>query len=191
MGAPRKVARRARTVGTLVLLMAIGLLVTNGISVVRNLRKLRAPAPGRLAPAFSVRGIDGRQHQLSDYRGKVVVLDFWASWCGPCREKFPLLEKLQDQFGWRGLQVLAVNIESQADAAAFMDKRDRARQQSGQGRSGVIALFDDAGVAFSYGVQTIPYVVVVGRDGSIVHVHAGAGGTTELREKAVVALAAP
>src|SRR5690554_4690869 len=64
--------------------------------------------PGDLPPDFALEDTEGRRHALSDYRGKVVLLNFWARWCAPCVEEMPLLEKLYSQLKARGVVVLAV-----------------------------------------------------------------------------------
>lgn len=73
---------------------------------------------GQQAPAISLPSLAGAQVTLEDFKGKVVYLDFWASWCGPCKHTLPWMESLQRKFGPRGLQVLAVNLDVNADKAA-------------------------------------------------------------------------
>jgi len=118
---------------------------------------------------------------LGDYQGKVVVLDFWASWCVPCRRSFPWLNEMQHKYADDGLVVIAVNLDNQAsDAEAFLQhypadfsvyydhKRQLARQ---------------------YGVEAMPSSFLVGRDGTVVERHLGfQSGKTEDYEAAIVAL---
>ena len=65
----------------------------------------------RPAPDFSLPQLDGQTLQLSSYRGKVVVLDFWATWCDPCREETPYLVQLQQKYGDRGLQIIGISMD--------------------------------------------------------------------------------
>lgn len=180
--APDAPPERARRVGTLLLLLATGLFVVNAAGVLRSCRKWRSPVPGMPAPAFGLRALDGKIVELSALRGKVVVLDFWASWCPPCVEKFPLLARLQEAHAARGLQVLAINTEGDdARIRAFVGRHRLAD-------AGIVTLLDDGRASGAYGVTTIPHVVVVGRDGRIVHVHIGAGGEAGLRDRVALAL---
>src|SRR5437870_6978121 len=72
----------------------------------------RAPADSvSPAPAFVLRDLDGKTVRFSDFRGRPVVLDFWATWCQPCRASMPHLNALQDRFGQRGLVVLGVSVD--------------------------------------------------------------------------------
>lgn len=74
---------------------------------------------GDAAPDFTRTAVDGKQVQLSKYRGQLVLLNFWASWCGPCREEMPLFSKWQRELGPQGLQVIGISMD---DDAAEMQK---------------------------------------------------------------------
>ena len=79
------------------------------------------PWNGTPLPAFELKDLSGREHRLLDYRGKVVVVNFWATWCEPCRDEMPALEKLQKKFAGRPFVVLAVNFdEPEARIRKFM-----------------------------------------------------------------------
>lgn len=112
------------------------------------------------APPFDLPGA-----RLADLRGKVVYVDFWASWCGPCRKSFPWMNALQQRHGGAGLQVVAINVdEKRADAAAFL-----ARVPA----SFTIA-YDPAGATpRAYGVKGMPSSALVGRDGQLLWMHSG------------------
>lgn len=77
-----------------------------------------------LAPEFRLPALDGSgSHALSDYRGKVIYLDFWASWCGPCQQSLPALDALQKEYSPEDFQVIAINLdESPEEARAFLQK---------------------------------------------------------------------
>ena len=77
----------------------------------------RTPSVGELAPQFELRNADGTVVRLSDFRGRVVWINFWATWCGPCRRELPEIARLAAEFGDEDLVVLAVNQEQSATAA--------------------------------------------------------------------------
>jgi thiol-disulfide isomerase/thioredoxin len=70
-----------------------------------------ASSPPQLAPAFTVKGLDGKSFKLQDYRGRAVILDFWATWCQPCRASMPHLDALQERHRERGLTVLGISVD--------------------------------------------------------------------------------
>lgn len=120
--------------------------------------------PGQLAPDFELPGRQGVV-RLSDYRGKAVYLDFWASWCGPCKKSFPWMNDMQARYGARGLRVIGLNVDQKpADAAAFLEQ--------------IAARFD---IAFdpkgaspkAYGVKGMPTSILIGPDGRVLAVHSG------------------
>lgn len=124
-----------------------------------------APKAGDVAPDFAGRRFDGEAISLSAYAGKVVVLSFWASWCGPCRKELPILEGIQQTAGKGRVQVVAINIES----AEVFDKIAR-RMDSLQM---LIASDTGAAVQRAYGVNGIPHTVIIGKTGQIVRIHRG------------------
>jgi peroxiredoxin len=181
-----------RIVGGHVLAAALALLAINLVVVSKNCRQLRSPAAGMAAPDFSLPSPSGKPVRLRHLRGQVVLLDFWASWCPPCRDKFPLLKKLQRELGPRGLRVLAVNTEGDPERAAQFARAHGLTHGPGQSPdTSIITLIDDGRAAGAYGVHTIPHVVVIGRDGKIAYLHIGTGGETEIQDRVRVALAAP
>jgi thiol-disulfide isomerase/thioredoxin len=102
---------------------------------------------------------------LSAYRGKVVYLDFWASWCAPCRLSFPWLADLQSTYGDKGLVVLAVNVDHDRAAA------DRFLQTN---FSDFKVVFDPKGqIASTYKIRGMPSSVLIGRDGRVRFSHVG------------------
>ncbi len=102
---------------------------------------------------------------LSAYRGKVVYLDFWASWCNPCRESFPWLNELQQSYGPKGLVVIGVNVD-----------HDRARADQFLQRYGAqfkIVYDPNGDIAGKYDIKDMPTSVLIGRDGSAHYTHNG------------------
>jgi cytochrome c biogenesis protein CcmG, thiol:disulfide interchange protein DsbE len=120
---------------------------------------------GQLAPAFSVTEVDGTQIGLGKFRGKVVYLDFWASWCGPCRKSFPWMNAMQSKYAAQGLQIIAVNVdEKRDDAMAFLKARE----------AGFVVGLDPLGaIPASYGVKGMPSSFLIGRDGKVIDEHVG------------------
>lgn len=102
---------------------------------------------------------------LAQYRGKVVVVDFWASWCVPCRRSFPWLNRMYREYGADGLEIIGVNLDTNADdAKAFL------RDFSPDFR----IVYDPAGtLAGQYGVEAMPMSFVVNRQGAVVANHPG------------------
>ena len=169
-------------VGTIVLAAVLVLLLLNVVSLSRRCAPIGGPGIGTEAPDFTLPTPTGEPVKLSALRGQVVLLDFWATWCGPCLRKLPWLEQVQEALGPRGFKVLAVNVEGNAPML----------QQFLQRRGGkLFALVDDGAVAAQYGVQTIPHVALVDRRGVVQHVQVGGRGTGELRAAIDRALAEP
>ena len=124
-----------------------------------------------LAPDFTLERLGGGSVTLSDLRGQVVVVDFWASWCGPCVESMPHLQELHERYAGQGVVVLAVNVEEPDERVArFVEEG---------GYTFTVLLDRDGAVAEAYGVWGIPYTVVVDREGGLHTVFAGPEGAEE------------
>jgi thiol-disulfide isomerase/thioredoxin len=143
-----------------------------------------APGVGDLAPSFLGRALDGRVVSLDSYRGKVVVVSFWATWCPPCREELPILGNIQ-KAGQGYIQVIAVNIEAK-------DVFRRAAKILAEYQLLLANDVDKRGFN-SYGARGLPHLVVIGKDGRIVSVHSGygRGEIPDLADELNRALAAP
>ena len=120
-------------------------------------------AVGDPAPEWKLNDPQGKTHALSDYRGRVVVLDFWATWCGPCARIMPRLEKLQKKYGERGLVVIGLSSFDTGDPVALMKKR---------GLTYTLLLKGEE-LAEGYRVTSLPVVYVIGADGRVAYSHAG------------------
>ncbi len=122
--------------------------------------------------------------RLSDLRGKLVYLDFWASWCGPCRQSFPWMNEMQRKYGARGLQIVGINLDARrADADQFL----------AQTPAGFALAFDTkADSAKRLGVKGMPTSVLVAPDGRLLWVHQGfrADERAEVEARFVAALPA-
>lgn len=107
----------------------------------------------------------GSDLNLADYRGKVVVVDFWASWCVPCRRSFPWLNDMTQKYSDQGLVVIGVNVDKDpADAAEFLEAYP----------ASFSIHYDSSGsLAREFGVQAMPSSFVIGRDGKIKKHHLG------------------
>jgi len=117
---------------------------------------------GETAPDFTLSSLDGKEsYTLSELRGQVVYLDFWASWCGPCRRSFPEVQALHAQYKDRPFRVLAVSLDrNAADGIKFLQAQ----------KVGFPSVFDEGGkVATRFGVQSIPSAFVIGPDGKVAH----------------------
>jgi len=109
---------------------------------------------------FSLSLLEGEPKSLSSYKGNVVFLNFWATWCGPCKVEMPSMEALYKKFNARGLEILAVNCgEDQATVRSFIKK---------DGFSFPTLLDSDGKVSASYGIQAIPTTYLIDRDGMII-----------------------
>lgn len=119
---------------------------------------------GQPAPAIALQGTAG-EVSLSAMKGQVVFVDFWASWCVPCRQSFPWLNQMQAKYSARGLRVLGVNVDAKrADADTFLS----------QVPAKFNIVFDSAGdTPKRYAVRGMPTSVLVGADGLVLQQHAG------------------
>lgn len=120
---------------------------------------------GDAAPDFALTDLDGKEVTLASLKGKVVLLDFWATWCGPCVAAMPTMQKLHDEFKSKGVVVLGVNTWEQKPQAAkdFIAKK--------KFTYGCLLKGDE--LATAYGIGGIPTLVVIGKDGRIAEIEVG------------------
>jgi thiol-disulfide isomerase/thioredoxin len=117
---------------------------------------------------FELQDLSGTTRSLSDFKGKVVFLNFWATWCGPCRFEMPSMEKLYRRFKDRGLEIVAVNLQEDRDSVQrFVDEYELSFP----------VLLDTTGrIGATYGARSIPTTYILDRDGWVL---AGTIGTRE------------
>ena len=120
---------------------------------------------GKTAPEFQLPNLKQESIKLSGYKGKVVYLDFWASWCGPCKKTFPWLNELQKKYGKDGFEVVGVNVDAKkADADKFLASTP----------ADFTVLFDPAGATpATYEVQGMPSSFIIDRTGKVHLAHRG------------------
>ena len=129
--------------------LAFATLATTGASAI---------APGDTPPALP-------DNVLAAHKGKAIYVDFWASWCGPCKQSFPWMNAMQDKYAAKGLQVIAVNVDAKrADAERFLVKTPANFQ---------IAYDPKGDSAKSYAVKAMPTSLLIDRGGRVTYVHAG------------------
>ncbi len=120
--------------------------------------------PTQVAPEFDLPGRIAAV-KLSDYKGKTVYLDFWASWCGPCKQSFPWMNDMQTRYGANGLRVVAINVDQKPEEArAFLQDNP----------AGFDVAFDAAAkTPKAYAIKGMPTSVLIGPDGKVISVHSG------------------
>jgi peroxiredoxin len=133
-----------------------------GSTSVQALQKL---TPGMIPPPFSRTGLDGKRVDLAAFNGKVVLIDFWASWCAPCVVTIPHFRDLQAQWGGRGFQVIGISMDDSASEARAAATRLRVNYP---------VVMGDAKLAIGYGgILGLPVEMLVGRGGRIVSIWHG------------------
>jgi thiol-disulfide isomerase/thioredoxin len=158
----------------LLAIAAIGLIL-NTVWIARNWHEMRPISSGDIAPEFVLPSIDQRGNlgapvSLSSQRGKVVLIDFWATWCGPCMRSMPAIEAVYRKLRDRGFTVLSINTDGSDETAAA---------RRAVARTSFPLLVDDGVVQDMYKVRTIPHLVLVDRLGVVRHVHRGSSRSLE------------
>lgn len=123
-----------------------------------------ALAPGDRAPEIAATA-NGAPLRIGALRGQVVLVDFWASWCGPCKQSFPWLNAMHAKYGAQGLRIVGINVDTKREDADRFLAQVPARFQ---------LAFDPRGeTPAAWQVKAMPSSVLVGADGRVLHVHAG------------------
>jgi thiol-disulfide isomerase/thioredoxin len=122
-------------------------------------------ASGNPAPAFDLDSLAGKHVNLADYKGQVVLINFWASWCGPCRKEMPILEQLNKAYKSKGVQLVGVNVEPNSeDAKKYLQSTPVTFP---------ILLDRASTVSKLYQVQGMPNTVILDRSGKVRYIHRG------------------
>ncbi|RLG55758.1 MAG: TlpA family protein disulfide reductase [Thermoproteota archaeon] len=133
------------------------------------------PKTGSKAPDFKLEGIDGKEYTLSSFRGKVVLLDFFTTWCRPCRAMMPRLAELRSKHPTEDFVVISVNLgESMEKARDFAEK---------EGMSWIVLVDPSGAVGRAYGVRAIPTLVLVDRDGVVAWTRVGLTSVAEISKQ--------
>ena len=126
---------------------------------------MRSLKDGSAAPEFALKDAGGAEVRLSDYRGKAVVLNFWATWCRPCREEMPMLAGFESRYMADGLQVIGVSLDDDGwkSVVPFLGKTP----------VNYPVVIASGEVATRYGVEAMPMTVLIDREGKVAGMHLG------------------
>ena len=127
-----------------------------------------------LAPRFNATTTGGEKFNNDSIKGKVILLEFWTTWCGYCLQEAPLVDQLNDEFAKKGLVILAINVgESKKTVKKYLDQHPRKTR---------IVLTDDTNLAAMFAAKSYPIYVVIDRDGNVAGTQRGAAGEDALRD---------
>jgi peroxiredoxin len=146
-------------------------------------RQPSSPQPANSAPDFTVTDLDGRKLSLSDYKGKVVLLNFWATWCAPCRTEIPHFVEMQNRFGADGFQVIGISMDDDANPVREFAQQFKLNYP--------VAVGDDKLAERYGGVLGLPISFIIDRQGRIYAKHIGATDTTVFDNEVKGLLAKP
>src|SRR5262249_10115357 len=157
---------RCRANPKLVALLMTGIALSVGLADSRSASaQSRTPAAERIAPDFSRVDLDGKKIRLSSFRGKVVLLNFWATWCAPCLAEMPRFVEWQQKYGPRGLQIVGVSMDDEEAPVRAMYRRLRLNYPVVMGDEKVGELYG--------GILGLPVTFLIDREGKIRFQHDG------------------
>lgn len=148
------------------ILILLAVVVIGGFTIGRSLFfDDQVPKEGHKAPSFALLGMDDKQHKLSDYKGKVAMINFWGTFCPPCKQEMPAIQKQYEQWKDKGLEVIGVNLgESSVTVQSFIRQNELTFP----------ILYDpDLNIRAKYGVVQYPTTFFVNRDGEITTIKIG------------------
>ena len=136
------------------------------ISALRAMQSRMAIPPGRTPPAFTARALDGREISPADFRGKVLLLDFWAVWCGPCIAELPNLKRVYAKYHEKGLEVVSISLDFRKQTVRSFVKKRKMNwthiHNASQSRG------NDVAIRYNVNVTGIPEAILIGRDGKVI-----------------------
>jgi cytochrome c biogenesis protein CcmG, thiol:disulfide interchange protein DsbE len=157
------VSQKRLAIGALAIIVLLGLYFfeRSGRS-----RARRSTTAGRRAPDFSLPQLNGELLRLSTYRGKVVLLDFWATWCDPCRDEIPRFVNLENKYGPQGFEIIGISMDDSPDPVRDFYQRFHMNYPVVMGNAQIGELYG--------GVLGLPIAFLIARDGRIYAKHIGA-----------------
>ena len=144
------------------------------IFVIQSYRSKGPVEVGRPAPSFTLQDMTGHEVSLDDYRGKIVILDFWATWCGPCRVSMPMLDNIQQNYSGK-LSVVAVNLQ---------EPKGVVREYIlAQNLHSTVLLDEEGSVGIRYGAESIPLQILIDQKGIVRYIAMGVKSPREWRDE--------
>lgn len=132
----------------------------DAFGMIERLMKIQMTKVGEPAIDFSIENIEGKKVSLADFRGKVVIIDFWASWCKPCRASNPMMIEFYNKYNDKGLEIIGISLDTNKEAWLQAVKQDRLPWVQLSTLEGF-----ECPVGFKYGVTAIPHLFVVDKEG--------------------------
>lgn len=142
-------------------LIAVGVV----LSLITNVLIAKTELLGNVAPDFTLRSDQGDNKKLSEYRGKVVLINFWASWCGPCQQELPKLAELKELHNENDFELLSINIDEEPEKALRLAKK--------LGVNFPVLFDEQKQVSKLYDIDAMPMTVLVDRNGEVRYLHRG------------------
>jgi peroxiredoxin len=149
--------------------LAVIMLSATVLFATASCKKGETPLPviGNRAPSFMVTDIDGKKVSLADLSGKIIILDFWATWCAPCKASTKELEKLHEKYKGRGVVIMGVSMDTGKSAA------EQVREFSGKNGLTYRMLMDDGRMSKAYAVRNIPAAFILDKQQRILKIYPG------------------